>query len=224
MQLIDQRLADYALRHTSAEDPILKELYRDTQINVPYPHMISGHLQGKLIEMIAHMIKPERILEIGTFTGYSAICLARGLAATGILHTIELNDELAELAQRYFAKAGLQNRIILHTGDAMEIIPRLKELFELVFIDGSKAQYPQYYKLVFPVVKEGGYILADNVLWDGKVLQEGGRKSKETRGISEFNQLVMSDERVEKILLPVRDGLMLIRKKQAEQPLNICSG
>ncbi|MBN1157900.1 MAG: O-methyltransferase [Bacteroidales bacterium] len=209
---ITREISGYILDHTTSEDPVLHELYRETNLKAVYPRMVSGHPQGKLIEMLSCMIRPFKILEIGTFTGYSAICLARGLRREGMLHTIEINDELGEMALRYFSKAGLQDRIILHNGDALKIIPALEDMFDMVFIDGNKQQYVQYYQLVFPKVVPGGYILADNVLWDGKVVQEPETMDKETRGIAVFNDFVYQDERVEQVILPIRDGLTIVKK------------
>ncbi|MBN2480638.1 MAG: O-methyltransferase [Bacteroidales bacterium] len=209
---MDKEISDYILRHTTSEDPVLQNLNRETNLKVVYPRMISGHLQGKLIEMLSCMICPLKILEIGTYTGYSSICLAKGLRGNGVLHTIEINDELRNMAMKYFNMAGLQDCIILHNGDALKIIPVLEDVFDLVFIDGNKQQYLQYYELVFPKVVPGGFIIADNVLWGGKVVQEQGRTDKETKGIAEFNDYLVQDERVEQMILPVRDGLTIIRK------------
>jgi predicted O-methyltransferase YrrM len=182
--------------------------------------MLSGPVQGRFLEMISRMIRPERILEIGTFTGYSAICLAQGLAEGGKLHTLEAEGAYAEIAREYFGKAGLTDRIILHEKDALQIIPELNEIFDLVFIDAAKELYIDYYKLVFDKVRKNGYILADNTLWDGKVLEAGRTGDKETwrqgdqetRGIIEFNKMVQEDERVENVLLSIRDGVSVIRK------------
>jgi caffeoyl-CoA O-methyltransferase len=201
---------EYITSCSSAEDPVLAELYRETHCKVLYPRMISGHLQGKLLEFLSRMIQPEAILEIGTYTGYSAICLAKGLKPGGKLHTIEINDELQPLIDKYIRKAGLQDTVILHTGDARKIIPSLEEEFDLVFIDGDKEQYLDYYKEVFRKTRTGGYIIADNVLWSGKVIAPS--KDKETNGIIEFNEFVKNDICIEKLILPFRDGLMLIRK------------
>jgi predicted O-methyltransferase YrrM len=206
------QIMEYAVQHSSGEDEILTKLYRETNLKTLYPRMLSGHMQGKLLELISYMIRPGRILEIGTFTGYSAICLAKGLAQDGVLHTIDINDELADIALKYFKLAGLDNEIRLHTGDARMIIPVLDEQFDLVFIDGEKSQYMQYYELVLPKVKTGGFIIADNVLWNGKVLPGTKHNDKETRGIRDFNDFVATDFRVEKMLLPFRDGLFILRK------------
>jgi caffeoyl-CoA O-methyltransferase len=208
----DDPVYEYALRHSSPEDDILTGLYRETYLQTVYPNMIAGPVQGKLLEMISKMLKPARILEIGTFTGYSGICLARGLAEGGILHTIDVNDETMDMAKRYFGLAGLADRIITHTGDALSVIPKIEESFDLVFIDADKEQYLQYYYAVFGKLKAGGYILADNVLWGGKVLHGAKSADKETRGIIEFNTFVSQDTRIEKLLIPLRDGLFLMRK------------
>jgi len=203
---------DYAIKHTTAEDEILNQLYRETNLKSVYPRMLSGLMQGKLLEFISSMMKPSRILEIGTFTGYSAICLARGLANDGLLHTIDINDELAEIALKYFRKSGLQDKIILHNGDACEVIPGLDEWFDLVFIDGDKEQYVQYYKLAFNKLRKGGFMLADNVLWGGKVLPGCLDQDKETKSIRAFNDYVSNDVRVQQLLLPFRDGIFILHK------------
>lgn len=209
---INTTLNDYIQAHTSAEDELLRELTRVTHLHVIQPRMLSGHLQGKVLEMFSHMIRPHRILEIGTFTGYSALCLARGLNEGGRLHTIELNDELIELAQKFIQRSALCDKIVQHQGNALDIIQQLDETFELVFIDGDKREYCAYYQAAFDKVARGGYILADNVLWDGKVVEPVHANDKHTLGVLAFNQLVMADTRVENVLLPFRDGMMLARK------------
>ena len=211
--MISKKYEDYALLYTTEEDPVLYDLYRETHVKVVYPRMLSGHLQGKLLEMFSHMIRPDHILEIGTYTGYSAICLAKGLNDGGKLITIELNPELHDLAKKYFERAGLSNSIIQKSGRALDIIPGLKETWDLVFIDADKENYLNYFKLVIERVRKGGLIIADNVLWSGKVLDPEEKQDKETRGITAFNEFVRRDERVERVLLPVRDGLMMLRKK-----------
>lgn len=207
---IDKKLSDYIQNHSSPEDILLAELYRETYRKVLYPRMVSGHLQGKFLEFISCMIQPESVLEIGTFTGYSAICLAKGLKNEGILHTIEINDEIRPMIEKYIEKAGLQGKIILHTGDARQIIPQLNCEFDLVFIDGNKQQYLEYYHAVYPKTRKGSIIIADNVLWNGKVIEPA--RDKETAGIMAFNDFVTNDNTVEKLILPLRDGLMLIRR------------
>lgn len=208
------KLDEYLINHSSPEDEVLAELNRTTHLKVLYPRMLSGQIQGKLLEMISRMIRPKRILEIGMYTGYSAICLARGLAPDGKLITTEINDEIIPIAEKYIGKAGLTDRIDIKTGDALEIIPKLDGPFDLVFIDAEKKDYISYYNLIIDKVCQGGFILADNVLWDGKVLQNRDTADKETMGIMDFNKKIVSDNRVETIILPVRDGLSLIRKKQ----------
>lgn len=208
-----KEIEKYILSHIGDEDEVLRELDRETHLKVLGARMISGHLQGKVLSMLSQMIQPRCILEIGTFTGYSAICLAKGLASDGKLITIELDDELENMAKKYFVKAGIQDQIEQHTGLALEIIPALNEQFDLVFIDADKKEYVDYYKLVFDKVKKGGYIIADNVLWNGKVLENIEKDDYQTRGIVEFNTLIKNDSRVEKLILPIRDGMTIIRKK-----------
>lgn len=207
-----QNLDNYLEAHTSEEDIVLRDLYRETHLKTIYPRMVSGHMQGKLLEFISKMIKPEFILEIGTFTGYSAICLARGLKPEGHLHTIEMNDELKDFAGKYFVRSGLADKITQHIGNALEIIPALKMEFDIVFIDAEKTEYQNYYKMVKPLVKKGGIILADNVLWGNKVLEHPDKFDKETRAIDQFNKIVQNDPEVENLILPLRDGLTLARK------------
>ena len=208
---MDIDIEKYILEISSPEDEILNELYRKTYTSVLNPNMISGHIQGKLLEMIVRMIRPSLVLEIGTYTGYSAISMARALSQDAMLHTIEINDELAEISREYVRKAGLEDKITLHTGDALDIMKKLELSFDLIFIDGDKRQYPQYYKLSFDKLKKNGYILVDNVLWDGKVA-DPTKHDPMTNGIRRFNQVVKEDQRVEKIIIPARDGLMIIRK------------
>jgi len=201
----------YILEISSDEDQILKDLYRETHTSVINPNMISGHIQGKLLEMIVRMTKPELVLEIGTYTGYSAISMARALPERARLHTIEINDELAEISSRYVNKAELDDKIIFHCGDAIALMKKMELYFDLIFIDGDKRQYPEYYELALDILNKGGYMLADNVLWNGKVIDPTVNDPM-TEGIREFNLKVKEDTRTEKIILPVRDGLMLIRK------------
>jgi predicted O-methyltransferase YrrM len=206
--LLDQ----YILNHISPEEDFLYELDRETHLKVLRSRMLSGHLQGQILSMISCMIQPKCILEIGTFTGYSALCLAKGLAEGGQLHTIEIDDELESIAQKYFVKSGLADRIVQHIGDAREIIPSFGQKFDLVFIDADKREYSDYYNLVFDHVRVGGFILADNILWDGKVVDPDAASEEQTRGILEFNDLVQNDSRVRNVILPVRDGIMVVQK------------
>jgi predicted O-methyltransferase YrrM len=208
----DARLEQYILDHTSPEDPVLAELNRETWVRTVHPQMLAGHLQGKILEMISRMIRPSRILEIGTFTGYSSICLAKGLAENGQLITIEKDDEITAFARKYIPRSGMADSITLLGGDAKEIIPTLNDSFDLVFLDAEKDEYLDYYELVLPKVREGGFILADNVLWGGKVIQKPENVDHFTSGILAFNEHIRKDKRVEQVILPVRDGIMLMRK------------
>ena len=210
---VHSELEKYILKHIGPEDELLLELDRETNLNVVGARMLSGHLQGKLLTMISGMVQPKTILEIGTFTGYSAICLSKGLQEGGKLITIEIDDELEHFASRYFKKAGIEHLVHQRIGSAIEIIPELDEQFDLVFIDADKREYSMYYNLVFEKVKPGGYIVADNTLWSGKVLTNPAPDDYQTRGIIEFNTLIKNDDRVEKVILPLRDGMTLIQKK-----------
>lgn len=208
---MDKILEKYLREHSTPEDPVLEDLYRETHIRFVNPNMSTGHFQGKLLEFISRMIRPEFILEIGTFTGYSAICLAKGLKPGGRLITIEINDEITEFARSYFMKAGIENKIVQMTGKAQDIIPKLDYKFDLVYIDGDKREYCDYYKLALDKIPSGGFIIADNVLWGEKIFDSDSR-DPQTRGISEFNEMIRGDNSIEKIILPIRDGLMLIKK------------
>jgi caffeoyl-CoA O-methyltransferase len=208
--ILNETIQQYAEQHTSDESPLLKRINRDTHAQVMMPRMLSGHLQGRLLAMISAMIRPERILEIGTYTGYSALCLAEGLASQGKLITLDINEELEDRVRKYIADAGLQDVIDYRIGDAGALIPGIDEVFDLVFIDADKERYSRYYDLVIDKVRPGGFILADNVLRDGKVLD--AKTDKDTRAIQEFNRKIHADPRVENVLLPVRDGIMLLRK------------
>lgn len=214
MDFIDEKLSAYAEAHTSPETTILADLNRETWAKVLMPRMLSGHIQGRLLSMFSKMIQPKEILEIGTYTGYSALCLAEGLADGGVLHTIDVNEELEDMVRSYIRKAGLQENIKFHVGNALEIIPKLNTHFDLVFIDADKENYSAYFDLVIDKMRTGSYIIADNVLWSGKVLEASEiEKDTETRALHQFNEKIQKDSRVENILLPVRDGLMVIRKR-----------
>jgi predicted O-methyltransferase YrrM len=211
----DVELNNYIKSMSTPEDPILTQLDRDTNQHVLAPRMVSGHIQGLLLQMFSMMIKPQAILEIGTFTGYSALCLARGLAENGILHTIEINDELEHIFSKYFNESPYSQKIKYHIGDAREILPKLKATFDIVFLDGDKRQYTEYYNILMDngLVKSGSYILADNVLWSGKVIEDVKQSDKQTLNILEFNNLIRNDNRVENVILPIRDGMNIIRVK-----------
>jgi predicted O-methyltransferase YrrM len=213
MEFLPAEVEQYAVDHSKPEGTVLEDLNRETWAKVLRPRMLSGHLQGKILEMFSYMIKPRRVLEIGTYTGYSAICMARGLAEDGKLVTIDINDEIAHIASTYFEKAGLQNRIDFKVGDARQIIPGLKETWDLVFIDADKENYGLYFDLVFDQVRPGGFIIADNVLWSGKVIEPYDVLDEETKSLVDFNNRIMNDPRVDNVLMPVRDGLMVMRKK-----------
>lgn len=206
-------LEEYILEHISPENQVLSELNRQTHLKVTQPRMLSGHLQGELLRILVQIINPRRILELGTFTGYSAIAMAGGLSEGGVLHTIEKVDELESIATKHIVKAGLRDKIVQHFGGALDIIPTFDEPFDLIFIDADKRQYPAYYEtLMSPkYVHKGTVILADNVLWSGKVVEQPTPTDKQTRAVMEFNDIVKHDIRVEKVIIPLRDGLTVIR-------------
>ncbi|SIT12725.1 O-methyltransferase [Belliella pelovolcani] len=213
MEFIAPELLAYCESHTSQEDELLKHITRETHAKVMMPRMLSGHLQGKVLELLVKMHNPKVILEIGTYTGYSGICMARGLSKEGRLITLDINDEIAPMVKRFFEKSGLAAQIDYRLGNALDIIPTLSGNFDMVFIDADKANYINYYNLVIDRMNKGGIIMADNVLWSGKVLVEEGKKiDKDTKVLLEYNQMVQEDPRVENVLLPIRDGIMLARK------------
>lgn len=213
MEFISADLQAYVEAHSGEESSVLASLNRDTYTKVMMPRMLSGRLQGRMLSMLSHMIQPNRILEVGTYTGYSAICMAEGLAQDGKLITLDINEELEVMARDYFEKAGLTEKIDYRIGNAMELIPEIDETFDLVFIDADKKNYTNYFNLVFEKVRPGGFIIGDNVLWSGKVVQTENKTDKDTQAILDFNRFVHEDDRVENVLFPVRDGLMVIRKK-----------
>lgn len=209
-------LNTYLTNFSQEQDPVLQWLQKQTNLRTNHARMLCGPVEGKLMEMLSGMIQPKNILEIGAFTGYSAICLARGLKEGGMLDSLELNDELEDLILQAHERAGLSDKITLHIGDAKQTLKTLKgqgKMYDLVFIDANKREYPAYYELVFDMVRPGGYILADNVLWDGKVYQENVPQDAQTQGIFRFNEIVKEDPRVENVIIPLRDGMNLIRKK-----------
>ncbi len=212
MDLINNKIYEYAEEFSKPVDDVLYHLHRETHLKVMNPIMLTGTLQGKLLQFFSEMMRPRLILEIGTYTGYSAICLARGLKKGGMLHTIEIDAELESMCRKYFAKAGLQDSIILHIGNACELIPTFETGFDLVYLDCDKEIYSEVYLKVFDKVVKGGYIIADNVLWHGKVFDENTNTDRETKAIIEFNKLVKNDERADNFMLPFRDGLMIIKK------------
>lgn len=211
MELINPLVEKYAEKYSSAEDILLKEVNEFTLQNHSESIMLSGHLQGKVLEMISSMIRPGRILEIGTFTGYSALCLAKGLTEDGLLHTIELREKDAARARDFFDRSAHAGQIISHTGSALDIIPGLEETWDLVFIDADKPAYIEYFNLVFPRLRKNGFILADNIFFHGQVLEENV-KGKSAKGIKAFNEFLKGRTDIEKVILTIRDGLFLIRK------------
>ncbi len=212
MEFIEQNLAKYIEQHTDVEPLHLQELNRETQLKVLRPRMISGHFQGRVLSMLMKMIKPTRILEIGTYTGYSALCMAEGLPENGELITIDINAELEEMMQKHFDRSKYSKIIKHFLGDAIDIIPTLEGMFDVVFIDADKENYATYYDLVFDKINVGGYILADNVLWSGKVVDDDIKLDKDTKALLDFNDKVQADDRVENVLFPIRDGLLIARK------------
>jgi predicted O-methyltransferase YrrM len=213
MEFISPELDQYVCAHSENEPEVLRELNRKTHLSVLQPRMLSGHFQGRVLSMLSHMIRPRRVLEIGTYTGYSALSFAEGLTDDGKVITIDVNEELEDLVREYIAKAGMNEKIDYLIGDATQIIPELNEIFDIVFIDADKKNYCNYYNLVFDMVRPGGYIIADNVLWSGKVLEDYEKLDRETRIIMDYNRMVHEDPRVQEVLLPIRDGLMVARKK-----------
>jgi len=209
---MNRKLDQYLLDHTTPEDTVLEDLYRETHIRFVNPNMATGHLQGKFLELLSLMIRPGNILEIGTFTGYSAICLAKGLKPGGKLITIEINDELNSFSHSYFRRAGVESMITQIMGNALDVIPHLDLMFDLVFIDGDKREYTEYFRLIIDKVNPGGFILADNVLWGGKVL-DYETSDIQTKGVIKFNEMIIKEKNIEIVMLPLRDGLMMIRKK-----------
>ncbi|MEJ6785790.1 MAG: O-methyltransferase [Bacteroidota bacterium] len=214
MEFIAQNLADYAEKHTSPEPALLAELNRDTYANVLTPRMLSGHIQGRVLSMFSKMIKPKAILEIGTYTGYAALCMAEGLTADSVLHTIDIDEELETRINKFVSQSPFAQQVKLHIGNALDIIPTLNESFDLVFIDADKENYAAYYDLLIDRLPSGAVLIADNVLWSGKVLEADQLpKDNDTKALDSFNKKIQADSRVENVLMPIRDGLMVIRKK-----------
>lgn len=210
--MINPEFEKYAEKHSTKESDILYKLNRETHLKVLMPRMLSGAIQGKFLEMVSCMIRPKQILEIGTYTGYSAICLAKGLPVDGTIHTIEKNPELENMSKKFFKAAGIEHQVKYYLGNALDIIPNINEVLDLVFLDADKDNYLNYYHLVIDKVRTGGFILADNVFWSGKVLNKPDPNDKETLGIIAFNDFIQNDDRVDNLMLPLRDGLMLIKK------------
>lgn len=212
INFIDDNILNYSISKSEKESKLLNDLYRETYLKVLNPRMISGHYQGRILSLISKIISPKKILEIGTYTGYSAICLCEGMDKDGILHTIDNNKELVEIQNKYFKKANLTKKIVQHSGDAKNIIPSIDEEFDIVFIDADKESYPEYYDLIINKVRSGGIIIADNILWSGKILEKVEKDDQATKSIIEFNNKIIEDDRVKNIILPIRDGLNIVRK------------
>ena len=212
MNFIDEKIDDYSVEHTSSETPLLEKIHRETHLEVLRPRMLSGPFQGRLLSMFSKMLRPHRILEIGTYTGYSALCLAEGLSEKGVLYTLDINAELEDRVRAYFKESEYHHKIDFRIGDANELIPKINEPWDLVFIDADKTNYLNYYEMLISSVKSGGYVIADNVLWSGKVVDHK-MDDTDTVALRAFNDFLSTDPRVEVVLLPVRDGLMLARKK-----------
>ena len=213
MDFISDDIMTYAINHTQEESNLLKALNKETHQKILQSRMISGHFQGRVLSFISQLIRPETILEIGTYTGYATLCLAEGLTKNGKIHTIEINEELIDFQKKYFDKSKFKNQIFTHIGDAIDIIPKLKLKYDLIFLDADKANYPNYMEMVVPKLKRGGVLVADNVLWNGKVLDyQQKRDDIETKGIKLFSELVKKNSSLQTLLLPIRDGLMMCRK------------
>ena len=213
MDFISDDIMTYAINHTQDESNLLKSLNKETHQKILQSRMISGHFQGRVLSFISQLIRPETILEIGTYTGYATLCLAEGLTKNGKIHTIEINEELIDFQKKYFDQSKFKNQIFTHLGDAIDIIPKLKLKYDLIFLDADKANYPNYMEMVVPKLKKGGVLIADNVLWSGKVLDyQQKRDDIETKGIKLFSELVKKNSSLQTLLLPIRDGLMMCRK------------
>lgn len=210
MNFLEENISNYSIEHTEKESVLLEELNRETWANVMNPRMLSGHFQGRILAMFSKMIKSDNIIEIGTYTGYSALCLAEGLSPNGSLHTIDINEEYTSIANKYFKKSKYKNNIIQYIGNALDILPKIKQNFQLAFIDADKENYSNYFNAIFNKIDVGGYIIADNVLWSGKVLNN--KKDKETEALDNYNKDIMNNHKLNSILLPMRDGLMISQK------------
>ena len=213
MKLTADNMEDYIPSHSDDEGSLLSTLYRDANVNLLRPRMLAGHLQGRILKMFCRMLRPHRVLEIGTYTGYATLCMAEGVEDDALIHTIEINDEMEDFIMKYFPCSPYKDKIKLHFGDALKLIPTLGETFDMVYIDGDKRQYSDYFETSFPYVRQGGLILADNTLWDGKVIEEVHTSDRQTEEILRFNDKINKDNRIEKVILPLRDGLTMIWKK-----------
>ncbi len=213
MHFLPEDIDDYIVAHSQKEPELLAQLNRETNQKILQPRMLSGHYQGRILSLLSKLKMPQTILEIGTYTGYSALCLAEGLSKNGKLHTIDINEELADFQKKYFEMSDYAQQIVQHIGDATEIIPSLQASFDLIFIDADKPNYPAYFKLIMEKMNSGGLIISDNVLWSGKVVEKVKHDDESTKALLEYNKMLVEDERVETVILPVRDGLTLTRVK-----------
>ena len=212
MHFLPQDLDNYIVQHSAEEPQLLKQLTRETYQKVPQPIMLSGPYQGRVLSMISKLVQPKSVLEIGTFTGYATLCLAEGLRKNGAIHTIDINEELVDMQRKYFEKSGFGDQIIQHTGSAIDIIPKLNVEFDLVFVDADKPNYSNYFHLIIDKLKSGGVIISDNVLWHGKVVEKVNEDDFSTKAILNYNKLLKEDQRIESVVLPIRDGLTISRK------------
>ena len=208
----EDSLEDYISAHIDAESDLLRSIYRETNLRLLNPRMASGHIQGRLLKMLVAMIKPELVLEVGTFTGYATLCMAEGLPRTGVIHTVEIDDELEDFIRKGFEKSPYSDQIRLHIGDAVKTVRELGIVFDMIFLDGEKSEYPEYYSALMDYLKPGGYMIVDNTLWDGHVVEESYDKDPQTAAVKRFNDMVHADKRVEVAMIPIRDGLTIIRK------------
>ena len=207
-------LDEYILRHIDAEGDYLHALWRDTQLRLSYGQMASGHLQGRVLKMLIQMAKPQKVLELGTFSGYATLCMAEGLAEDAEIHTFEVFDENEDFLTKWLGGSDYKDKIHLHIGDALQLVPQMKEVWDFAYIDADKREYVSYYEMLLPLMRPGGFIVADNTLWYGHVLEDARDSDMQTKGVQAFNDLVASDSRVEKVILPLRDGLTIIRVKE----------
>ena len=210
----EDRLEEYISAHIEVESTLLRELFRETNLKVLNPRMASGHIQGRLLKMLVTMIRPQLVLEVGTFTGYATLCIAEGLSDGGVIHTVEIDDELEVFIRKWIGKSPFQDRIRLHIGDALKVVPQLQLMFDMIFLDGEKTEYPDYYTILMKYLKPGGYMIADNTLWNGHVVDSNYESDPQTSAVKRFNDMAASDKLVEVAMIPIRDGLTIIRKKE----------
>jgi predicted O-methyltransferase YrrM len=209
----EDRLEEYISAHIEPESKLLRDIYRETNLRLLNPRMASGHIQGRLLKMLVTMARPRTVLEVGTFTGYATLCMAEGLPRDGVIHTVEIDDELEDFIRKGFDRSPYSDRISLHIGDALKVVPGLGLMYDLIFLDGEKREYPDYYTVLVDYLNPGGYMIADNTLWDGHVADSSYDSDPQTAAVKKFNDMVRADDRVEVAMIPIRDGLTIIRKK-----------